>query len=51
MEESTRAKIMRLLGWGQTAIHIGFIPAVLLLGYLNADPKPSLLRLISPLAA
>ncbi|KAG4094098.1 Tom7-domain-containing protein [Neocallimastix lanati (nom. inval.)] len=51
MNEETKEKLIKAADFGRKAIHIGFIPLIIYLGYKNSNPKPSLLRLISPLAA
>ncbi|KXS17308.1 hypothetical protein M427DRAFT_54608 [Gonapodya prolifera JEL478] len=51
LEEETRERIMRVFEWGKRAFHVGFIPFILYLGFTQSSPRPSLLRLISPLAA
>ncbi|TPX72294.1 hypothetical protein SpCBS45565_g00647 [Spizellomyces sp. 'palustris'] len=51
MQEETRERIMKLFDWGKKAVHIGFIPFILYLGFTRSVPRPNLLRLISPLAA
>ncbi|KAI9001836.1 hypothetical protein DFJ74DRAFT_455892 [Hyaloraphidium curvatum] len=51
MEEETRDRIMRLFDWGRQIFHVAYIPLILYLGYTRSNPRPSLLRLISPLAS
>ncbi|KAI8589278.1 hypothetical protein BDZ88DRAFT_418955 [Geranomyces variabilis] len=51
MHEETCERIMKCLEWGRKAVHIGFIPFILYLGFTRSSPRPSLLRLISPLAS
>ncbi|KAI9331822.1 Tom7-domain-containing protein [Zopfochytrium polystomum] len=51
MHEETRDRIMKVLDFGKRVIHIGFIPFILYLGFTRSVPRPSFLRLISPLAA
>ncbi|KAI9105619.1 hypothetical protein DFS34DRAFT_600144 [Phlyctochytrium arcticum] len=51
MHEETRERIMKLVDLGRRAIHIGFIPFILYIGFTRSFPRPNVLRLISPLAA
>jgi len=50
MQEETKEKIMKVIDIGKTIIHYGFIPFVLYLGITRSNPRPSLIRLVSPLA-
>ncbi|KAJ3037719.1 hypothetical protein HDV00_001368 [Rhizophlyctis rosea] len=51
MQEETRDRIYKLFDWTKKVVHIGFIPFILYIGYTRSVPRPSLLKLISPLAA
>ncbi|KAI8849191.1 hypothetical protein BC829DRAFT_392146 [Chytridium lagenaria] len=51
MNEETRDRILKVIDWGRRIVHIGFIPLILYIGFTRSVPRPSLLRLISPLAA
>lgn len=36
--------------YGQSALYYGWIPLILLIGFLRSEPRPSLLRLLNPLS-
>ncbi|KAF8475560.1 TOM7 family-domain-containing protein [Kalaharituber pfeilii] len=50
LSEETKERISRLIDVGRVAVHYGYIPLILYLGYTRSNPKPALIRLISPLA-
>ncbi|RIA91258.1 Tom7-domain-containing protein [Glomus cerebriforme] len=50
MREETKEKILKATEIAKTIIHWGFIPFILYLGFSRSNPKPSLIRMISPLA-
>ncbi|KAF9378577.1 hypothetical protein CPB97_009486 [Podila verticillata] len=50
MQEETKEKILKVTEVVKTVVHYGFIPFVIYLGFTRSDPKPSLIRLILPLA-
>lgn len=39
----------KLKGALKTAIHVGFIPGIILAGYLFTEPRPTLLQLLAPM--
>ncbi|KAF3035635.1 hypothetical protein E8E11_003123 [Didymella keratinophila] len=43
-------RIARIIDVSRVAIHYGYLPLILYLGYSQSQPKPSLIRLFSPLA-
>ncbi|KAI9143489.1 hypothetical protein BKA69DRAFT_1062221 [Paraphysoderma sedebokerense] len=47
--EETKEKLVRLTDFTKKVFHIGFIPLIIYLGYTRSSPKPSLMRMISPL--
>ncbi|KAF8457997.1 mitochondrial outer membrane translocase complex, subunitt Tom7 [Terfezia claveryi] len=50
LSEESKERISRLIDVGRIAVHYGYIPLILYLGYTRSTPKPALIRLISPLA-
>ncbi|EXX69846.1 Tom7-domain-containing protein [Rhizophagus irregularis] len=50
MREETKEKILKAIEITKTIVHWGFIPFILYLGFSRSEPKPSLIRMISPLA-
>ncbi len=50
ISDEARDRINRLVEYGKGTIQYGWIPLILLLGYLRSDPRPSLLRMINPLS-
>ncbi|KAL2912815.1 translocase of the outer mitochondrial membrane [Polyrhizophydium stewartii] len=51
MNDETRERIARLMDWSKRAIHVGFIPLIIYLGFTATFPRPSFIKIISPLAA
>ncbi|KAJ3298492.1 hypothetical protein HDU79_010228 [Rhizoclosmatium sp. JEL0117] len=51
ISEETRDRITKFFGFAKKALHVAFIPLVLYIGFTSSSPRPSFLRLISPLAA
>ncbi|CAJ0751684.1 9469_t:CDS:2, partial [Entrophospora sp. SA101] len=43
-------KIVKILDITKTIFHWSFIPFILYLGFTRSNPRPSLIRMISPLA-
>ncbi|OZJ01976.1 hypothetical protein BZG36_04985 [Bifiguratus adelaidae] len=50
MKEENKERILKVFDFSKQIIHWGFIPFVLYLGITRSNPRPSLIRLISPLA-
>ncbi|KAI7882077.1 mitochondrial import translocase, subunit Tom7 [Lichtheimia hyalospora FSU 10163] len=50
MNDSTKESIWKVIDFSKQVLHWGFIPVVIYLGMTRSNPKPSLLKLISPLA-
>ncbi|KAI7828667.1 Tom7-domain-containing protein [Gamsiella multidivaricata] len=50
MNHETKEAILKATEVVKTVVHFGFIPFVIYLGFTRSDPKPSLIRLILPLA-
>ncbi|KAF9931621.1 hypothetical protein FBU30_009797 [Linnemannia zychae] len=50
MNHETKEIILKATDVVKTVVHFGFIPFVIYLGFTRSDPKPSLIRLILPLA-
>ena len=40
----------RAVDYGQNALYYGWIPMIILVGFLRSEPRPSLLRLLNPLS-
>jgi len=38
------------LSFAARAAYIGWVPAILYIGFISAQPRPSIIRLLSPLA-
>ncbi|KAI8620230.1 putative mitochondrial import receptor subunit tom7 [Chytriomyces sp. MP71] len=51
ISEETRERIIKFFGFAKKAFHVAFIPVILRTGFSTSTPRPSFLRLISPLAA
>ncbi|ORX95113.1 Tom7-domain-containing protein [Basidiobolus meristosporus CBS 931.73] len=50
MRDETKELILRATDITKRIVHIGFIPFIIYLGFTRSSPKPSLIRMISPLA-
>ncbi|KAF2652118.1 Tom7-domain-containing protein [Lophiostoma macrostomum CBS 122681] len=50
ISEESKERIARIIDVSRIAIHYGYLPLILYLGYSKSVPKPSLIRLFSPLA-
>ncbi|KAI5854917.1 TOM complex component Tom7 [Tricharina praecox] len=50
LSEETKERISRIIDLSRVAIHYGYLPLIIYLGYTRSEPKPALIRLISPLA-
>ncbi|KAK9759819.1 hypothetical protein K7432_016774 [Basidiobolus ranarum] len=50
MRDETKELILRATDITKRIVHIGFIPFIIYLGFTRSTPKPSLIRMISPLA-
>ncbi|BFZ62393.1 translocase of the outer mitochondrial membrane [Saitoella coloradoensis] len=51
LSEETRERISRVIEITKQAVHWGFIPMILYIGYTRSAKQISLIKLISPLAA
>ncbi|KAG5974764.1 hypothetical protein E4U55_008055 [Claviceps digitariae] len=50
LSEETKERIAKLIDVSRVAIHYGYLPLILYLGYTRSDPRPSIIRLLSPLS-
>ncbi|PSN71027.1 Tom7-domain-containing protein [Corynespora cassiicola Philippines] len=50
LSEESKERISRIIDVSRVAIHYGYLPLILYLGYTHSNPKPSLIRLFSPIA-
>ncbi|KAJ2913293.1 hypothetical protein H1R20_g9209, partial [Candolleomyces eurysporus] len=48
--EETKERIVKVVELGRTALHYGWIPFIIYVGFTRSNPQPSLIMLISPLA-
>ncbi|OQO03525.1 hypothetical protein B0A48_09403 [Cryoendolithus antarcticus] len=48
--EETKERIATLIDYSRMGVHYGYLPLILWLGYTRSNPRPSLIRLFSPLA-
>lgn len=49
LSEESKERITKVIDLSRVAIHYGYLPLILYLGYTRSEPKVSLLRLLSPL--
>ncbi|PHH53801.1 Mitochondrial import receptor subunit TOM7 [Ceratocystis fimbriata CBS 114723] len=50
LSEETKERIGRLIDVSQVVVHYGYIPFILYLGLTRSYPRPSIIRLLSPLS-
>ncbi|TVY88614.1 Mitochondrial import receptor subunit [Lachnellula willkommii] len=50
LSEESKERISKVIDLSRVAIHYGYLPLILYLGYTRSEPRPSLIRLFSPLA-
>ncbi|KZF21273.1 Tom7-domain-containing protein [Xylona heveae TC161] len=50
LSEESKERIGKLIEASRVAIHYGYLPLIVYLGYINSEPRPALIRLFSPLA-
>ncbi|KAG6017655.1 hypothetical protein E4U54_005463 [Claviceps lovelessii] len=50
LSEESKERIAKLIDVSRVAIHYGYLPLILYLGYTRSDPRPSIIRLLSPLS-
>ncbi|KAL1960000.1 hypothetical protein VTO42DRAFT_668 [Malbranchea cinnamomea] len=48
--EETKERISKVIDITRVVIHYGYLPLVVYLGYTYSEPRPNLLKLLSPLA-
>ena len=51
MNENTREMLGKVMDLGKKALHIGWIPMILYIGFNYSTGRPSILKVISPFAA
>ncbi|KAM0792702.1 hypothetical protein ACM66B_002482 [Microbotryomycetes sp. NB124-2] len=50
MSEDSKELIARSIEFGKSVVHYGWVPLILFVGWSSSNPKPNLIKLISPLA-
>ncbi|KAK0636228.1 TOM7 family-domain-containing protein [Bombardia bombarda] len=50
LSEESKERIGRIIEISRVAIHYGYLPLVLYLGYTRSEPRPQLIHLLSPLS-
>ncbi|KAI1342657.1 TOM7 family-domain-containing protein [Xylariaceae sp. FL0016] len=50
LSEESKERIGKLIEVSRVAIHYGYLPLILYLGYTRSDPRPSVIKLLSPLS-
>lgn len=50
LSEETKERIGIVIDISRVIIHYGYLPLIVYLGYTYSEPRPSLIRLFSPLA-
>ncbi|ODQ64536.1 Tom7-domain-containing protein [Nadsonia fulvescens var. elongata DSM 6958] len=48
LSEDTRERVSKLLDVSRVAVHYGWIPFILYLGWTQSLPRPNLIKLLSP---
>ncbi|GAB1315012.1 hypothetical protein VTK56DRAFT_1097 [Thermocarpiscus australiensis] len=50
LSEESKERIGKIIEISRVAIHYGYLPLILYLGYTRSEPRPSIIRLLSPLS-
>ncbi|KAK1770595.1 TOM7 family-domain-containing protein [Phialemonium atrogriseum] len=50
LSEESKERIGKIIEVSRVAIHYGYLPLILYLGYTRSEPRPSVIRLLSPLS-
>ncbi|KAI8343324.1 Tom7-domain-containing protein [Chlamydoabsidia padenii] len=50
VSESTKETLLKVFDVTKKTVHFAFIPAIIYIGMTTSNPRPSWLKLISPLA-
>ncbi|KAL4871968.1 hypothetical protein BDV12DRAFT_162776 [Aspergillus spectabilis] len=50
LSEESKERISKVIDVSRVAVHYGYLPLILYLGYTYSEPRPSLFKLFSPLA-
>ncbi|KAI1776025.1 TOM7 family-domain-containing protein [Hypoxylon cercidicola] len=45
LSEESKERIGKIIEIGRVAMHYGYLPLILYLGYTRSDPRPSIIRL------
>ncbi|KAF8524704.1 mitochondrial import receptor subunit TOM7 [Hysterangium stoloniferum] len=48
--DETKERILKVVEFGRTILHYGWIPLIIYVGYKQSTPQPSLIKLLTPLA-
>ncbi|GAW25596.1 putative TOM7 family protein [Rosellinia necatrix] len=49
LSEESKERIGKIIELSKFAMHYGYLPLILYFGYTRSDPRPSIIRLLSPL--
>ncbi|KAF1985997.1 Tom7-domain-containing protein [Aulographum hederae CBS 113979] len=49
LSEESKERIARIIEVSRVAIHWGYLPLILYLGYTRSTPRPTMIKLFSPL--
>ncbi|KAI1407257.1 TOM7 family-domain-containing protein [Hypoxylon sp. FL1857] len=47
LSEESKERIGKIIEIGRVAMHYGYLPLILYLGYTRSDPRPSIIRYIA----
>ncbi|AXA50112.1 mitochondrial import receptor subunit TOM7 [Malassezia restricta] len=50
LSEDTKERIVRLVDITKTIVHYGWVPFVIYVGFMSSQPRPNLLKILSPLS-
>ncbi|KAK9897235.1 hypothetical protein P389DRAFT_194864 [Cystobasidium minutum MCA 4210] len=50
LSAENKARVLQTIELGKTVVHWAWIPAILYFGLQSTSPRPSIVRLVSPLA-
>ncbi|KAI0157553.1 TOM7 family-domain-containing protein [Xylariaceae sp. FL1272] len=49
LSEESKERIGKIIDVSRVALHYGYLPLILYLGYTRSEPRPSIIKLLSPL--
>lgn len=50
LSDESKERITKAIDFSRVAMHYGYLPLIIYLGYTRSLPQPTLIKLVSPLA-